>query len=88
MEHSTNPIEPIHQFQITNLIPLGNWGGQEIAFTNSALFMVLTVAAIGDVPPHVDDAPGARSGPLAADGGDELRVRRQHGAKPRRARKR
>ena len=43
VEHSTNPIEPIHQFQITNLIPLGNWGGQEIAFTNSALFMVLTV---------------------------------------------
>jgi F-type H+-transporting ATPase subunit a len=44
---STNPIEPIHQFQITNIIPLGNWGGQEIAFTNSALFMVLTVGAIG-----------------------------------------
>jgi len=41
-----NPIEPIHQFQITNLIPLGNWGGQEIAFTNSALFMVLTVATV------------------------------------------
>jgi F-type H+-transporting ATPase subunit a len=47
VEHSTNPIEPIHQFQITNLIPLGNWGGQDIAFTNSALFMVLTVAATG-----------------------------------------
>lgn len=44
---STNPIEPIHQFQITDIIPLGNWGGQDIAFTNSALFMVLTVAAIG-----------------------------------------
>lgn len=42
-----NPIEPIHQFQITNIIPLGNWGGSEIAFTNSALFMVLTVAATG-----------------------------------------
>lgn len=43
---STNPIEPIHQFQITNFIPLGNWGGQEIAFTNSALFMALTVVAV------------------------------------------
>jgi F-type H+-transporting ATPase subunit a len=44
---STNPIEPIHQFEITNIVPLGNWGGQDLAFTNSALFMVLTVGAIG-----------------------------------------
>jgi F-type H+-transporting ATPase subunit a len=42
-----NPIEPIHQFEITNILPLGNIGGAEIAFTNSALFMVLTVGAIG-----------------------------------------
>jgi F-type H+-transporting ATPase subunit a len=43
VEHSANPIEPIHQFQITELFPLG--GG--FAFTNSALFMILTVGAIG-----------------------------------------
>jgi F-type H+-transporting ATPase subunit a len=42
-----NPIEPIHQFEIVDILPLGNIGGAEIAFTNSALFMVLTVAAIG-----------------------------------------
>jgi F-type H+-transporting ATPase subunit a len=44
---TANPIEPIHQFEITNILPLGNIGGAEIAFTNSALFMILTVAAIG-----------------------------------------
>ena len=27
MEHSANPIEPIHQFQITELVPLFNVGG-------------------------------------------------------------
>ncbi|APF36882.1 F0F1 ATP synthase subunit A [Chelatococcus daeguensis] len=37
---------PIEQFEIKNLIPLGNIGGQEIAFTNSALFMVGAVALI------------------------------------------
>jgi F-type H+-transporting ATPase subunit a len=42
-----NPIEPIHQFEIVDILPLGNIGGADIAFTNSALFMVLTVAAIG-----------------------------------------
>jgi F-type H+-transporting ATPase subunit a len=44
---SDNPIEPIHQFEISPIVPLGNWGGHEIAFTNSSLFMVLTVAAVG-----------------------------------------
>ena len=47
MATGANPIEPIHQFEITNYLPLGNIGGAEIAFTNSALFMVLTVGAIG-----------------------------------------
>ncbi len=41
-----NPIEPIHQFEITDFVPLGNIGGTEFAFTNSALFMVLTVGLI------------------------------------------
>lgn len=47
MATTANPIEPIHQFEIVSFLPLGNIGGTEIAFTNSALFMVLTVAAIG-----------------------------------------
>ena len=36
-------MDPIHQFQIVNLFPLGNLGGSEIFFTNSALFMVIAV---------------------------------------------
>ena len=35
--------DPIHQFQITKLIPI-EVGGVDFSFTNSALFMVLTVA--------------------------------------------
>lgn len=38
--------DPIHQFQITKLIPIGNIGGHEIAFTNSALFMAITVGGV------------------------------------------
>jgi F-type H+-transporting ATPase subunit a len=48
------PIEPIHQFEITDIFRIGTFGGDgtagsgvNIAFTNSALFMVLTVGAIG-----------------------------------------
>ena len=47
------PIEPIHQFRITDYFNIGNFGGDgtpgsgvHIAFTNSALFMVLTVGLI------------------------------------------
>ncbi len=39
-------IDPIHQFQITNLIPIASVGGHEIAFTNSALYMMIIVAAV------------------------------------------
>ncbi|MDJ1157836.1 F0F1 ATP synthase subunit A [Chelatococcus sp. SYSU_G07232] len=37
---------PIEQFEIKTLVPLGKIGGTEIAFTNSALFMVGAVALI------------------------------------------
>jgi F-type H+-transporting ATPase subunit a len=47
------PIEPIHQFRINNLFDIGTFGGNgtpgsgtHIAFTNSALFMVLSVGLI------------------------------------------
>jgi F-type H+-transporting ATPase subunit a len=38
--------DPIHQFQIQNLFTLGYWGGHPIAFTNSALFMVIIALGI------------------------------------------
>jgi F-type H+-transporting ATPase subunit a len=47
------PIEPIHQFKIANLFDIGTFGGDgtagsgvHLAFTNSALFMVLILAVI------------------------------------------
>jgi F-type H+-transporting ATPase subunit a len=47
------PIEPIHQFKITDIFNIGTFGGDgtagsgvHLAFTNSALFMVLTVGLI------------------------------------------
>src|SRR5262252_3692102 len=39
-------MDPIHQFQIQNLITFGHIGGYEIAFTNSALFMLIALAVI------------------------------------------
>jgi F-type H+-transporting ATPase subunit a len=38
--------DPIHQFQINKLFTIGEIGGQEIAFTNSALYMVIAVAGV------------------------------------------
>src|SRR4051812_10801638 len=38
--------DPIHQFEIQKLVTLGHIGGHEIAFTNSALFMAITVVGI------------------------------------------
>src|SRR5436853_7753680 len=39
--------DPIHQFQINKLFTIGHIGGQEIAFTNSSLFMLIAVGIIG-----------------------------------------
>jgi F-type H+-transporting ATPase subunit a len=60
-------MDPIHQFQIQNLIPLGKLGNASIAFTNSAAFMLaavvlLTVFLVGattrkaDVPSRLQSA--------------------------------
>ena len=38
--------DPIQQFEIQKLATLGHIGGYEIAFTNSALFMAITVVGI------------------------------------------
>lgn len=39
-------MDPIHQFQIVNLFLLGRLGNTEIAFTNSALFMLIAVVGL------------------------------------------
>ena len=38
--------DPIHQFEITKFATIGHIGGHEIAITNSALFMAITVVGI------------------------------------------
>ena len=38
--------DPIHQFQINKIFTVGTVGGQEIAFTNSGLFMGIAVVGI------------------------------------------
>jgi len=38
--------DPIHQFNIVNLFPVAQIGGQDISFTNSAAFMVVAVGGI------------------------------------------
>jgi len=40
---AADKVDPIHQFHIVKLIPI-NIGGYDLSFTNSALFMVATVA--------------------------------------------
>jgi F-type H+-transporting ATPase subunit a len=39
-------MDPIHQFQIKNLFPIARIGGTEIAFTNSAVFMLIALLLI------------------------------------------
>src|SRR5947208_9749263 len=39
-------MDPIHQFQINNLFPIARIGVAEIALTNSAVFMLLSLAII------------------------------------------
>lgn len=38
--------DPLHQFQIKNIVTLGNAGGHEFALTNSAVYMIVAVALI------------------------------------------
>jgi F-type H+-transporting ATPase subunit a len=39
-------VEPIHQFEIKTLFPIAKIGNVEIAFTNSALYMLIAVGII------------------------------------------
>ena len=40
-----NPIDPIHQFEISKIAPI-QIGGVDISFTNSSLFMVFAISAV------------------------------------------
>jgi F-type H+-transporting ATPase subunit a len=39
-------LDPIHQFNINNFFPIGHIGGHTIYFTNSSVYMLLSVAVI------------------------------------------
>jgi F-type H+-transporting ATPase subunit a len=39
-------LDPIHQFNINNIFTIGHIGGRTIAFTNSSVYMFLTVTVI------------------------------------------
>ena len=39
-------MDPIHQFNIEKIFTIGHIGGQEIAFTNSSLYMFIAVALV------------------------------------------
>jgi F-type H+-transporting ATPase subunit a len=43
---AADKVDPIHQFGINTLVDFGTIGGVHIAFTNSALFMVIAVLLI------------------------------------------
>ena len=77
-------VDPIEQFQIHNLFPIAKIGNTEIAFTNSAAFML--VAVLGLTAFLVSAHGGAQSGALAPAIGrrDRLRIRRHHRALDRR----
>jgi F-type H+-transporting ATPase subunit a len=45
-EEAAGTVDPIHQFAINDIVDFGSIGGVNLAFTNSALFMVLSVALI------------------------------------------
>ncbi len=75
-------LNPMEQFAVKPLVgldqPLFHIGGHPIYFTNQSLLMVIVVVAASPVP-H----PGGQAGPPGAhpqpvDGGNVLRIRRQH----------
>ena len=44
-QNGSFPVDPLHQFEIQRLVTV-NIGGLDLSFTNSALWMVISVAAI------------------------------------------
>ena len=43
---NTSRVDPVHQFGVHNIFDLGSIGNVHLGFTNSALFMVITVALV------------------------------------------
>ena len=39
-------VDPIHQFQINNIVPIITIGKYQIYFTNSALFMLIIIVLV------------------------------------------
>ena len=46
MAAESGKIDPMHQFEVQSMADLFTLGGQEIAFTNSALWMLITLGAL------------------------------------------
>jgi F-type H+-transporting ATPase subunit a len=63
-------MDPIHQFNIVNLLSLGRWGNTEIAFTNSAAFMLVAIAALSLF--LIGGTAGARNVPTRLQSAAEL----------------
>ena len=75
--------DPIHQFHIEKLIPI-EIGGVDFSFTNSALFMALTVAGASAFLILSDARPRPGAVALAVGGRDDLRIHRPDAARKRR----
>ena len=74
---AADKVDPIHQFGIINLFDFGTIGGVHLAFTNSALFMVIAVVLIGGFLILSTSGRALVPGPHAVARRDVLRVRRQ-----------
>ena len=81
-------IDPMHQFMIHPMFGTEQWSiaGYNIAFTNSALWMLVTFAAVVAVHARRHEAP-ARSRPLAGRGRGRHRFHHQHDGRPTSARR-
>ena len=46
MAEEAGKIDPMHQFEVTSIADMFTIGGQQIAFTNSALWMAIAAVAL------------------------------------------
>ena len=79
-------MDPLHQFEIKHIVPIGKIFGHEIAFTNSALFMLIALIVITVSDARHDRVARAGARPAAVGHRNLLRVHRQHAAQHRRQR--
>ena len=71
-------MDPIHQFQIHDIVPMMTMGGRDIAFTNSALVMLIIVLAVSLLMIGGSTSRRGHSWPPAVHRGNVLRVCRQY----------